>query len=109
MAQKSTWLFPLFYSWLYLCIVDRWAIRNGIWSINPAKIAPAIDWLPLEEAYFFACTVTMCTWGFQLFMNVCTLDCQRSIAYRRVYLWCRKANYTPTDWFTSPCALSKEA
>jgi len=97
MAQKNTWLFPLLYSWLYLCIIDRWAIRSGIWSINPAKTAPLIDWLPLEEAYFFACTGTMCTWGLQLAMNVCTLDCPLPIAYRRVYLWCRKVNYTPTD------------
>jgi Brp/Blh family beta-carotene 15,15'-monooxygenase len=90
MAQKSSWGKPLVYSWLYLCIIDRWAIRNGCWSISPKKTVPQIDWLPFEEAYFFLCTATMCMWGLQLAMNVSVLDCPLPVAFRRVIFWCRK-------------------
>jgi len=92
MAQRFIWLKPLLYSWFYLCIIDRWAIRNGCWSINPKQTLPVIDWLPLEEAYFFLVTTTMCTWGLQLAMNVTSLDCPQSVPFRRVFYWCRKGN-----------------
>eukprot|EP00928_Gymnodinium_smaydae_P039670 TRINITY_DN27047_c0_g1_i1.p1 TRINITY_DN27047_c0_g1~~TRINITY_DN27047_c0_g1_i1.p1 ORF type:complete len:1456 (-),score=289.68 TRINITY_DN27047_c0_g1_i1:198-4565(-) len=99
MAQRDSWLKPWLYSWFYLCVIDRWAIRNGCWSINPKYTLPLIDFLPVEEAYFFACTVTMCLWGLQLAMNVDVLDCARSVAYQRVLHWCRKLpNLKPIAW-----------
>jgi len=55
------------------------------------------DDLPLEEAYFFLVTSTMCTWGLQLAMNVCTLDCGFAVAVRRVITWARKAEQ-PVAW-----------
>jgi len=97
MAQRSTWLKPMLYSWFYLCIIDRWAIRNGCWSINPQRTLPVVDWLPLEEAYFFLVTSAMCTWGLQLAMNVTTLDCPQSVAFSRVFYWCRKGNDEPAS------------
>lgn len=90
MAQKESWMRPLFISWMYLCVIDRWAIQNGCWSINVAQTLPRFDSLPMEEAYFFLVTSTMCTWGLQLAMNVCTLDCGFAVAVRRVISWARK-------------------
>jgi phytoene synthase len=91
MAQRSAWMPPLFYAWLYLCLVDRWAIKNGCWNISFKSSLPRVDWLPVEEAYFFLATSTMCMWGLQLAMNVLTLDCGFDLAVRRVVWWARKA------------------
>jgi len=71
-------------------LIDRFAIRNGCWGIRQSTSLPTFDWLPLEEAWFFLMTATMCTWGLQLAMNVTTLDCGRDVAYRRVFNWARK-------------------
>jgi phytoene desaturase len=90
MAQRDVWIPPLIYSWIYLCIVDRWAIKNGCWNIKMETSLPRIDYLPVEEAYFFLVTSTMCIWGLQLAMNVCTLDCGFSCAVQRVMSWARK-------------------
>jgi Brp/Blh family beta-carotene 15,15'-monooxygenase len=80
------------YSWIYLCLVDRCAIRCGTWSINRKFSLPRYDWMPLEEIYFFLVTCTMCIWGLQLGMNVLTLDCQGGLKekVRRVRQWARK-------------------
>jgi Brp/Blh family beta-carotene 15,15'-monooxygenase len=51
---------------------------------------PRVDWLPVEEAYFFLVTSTMCIWGLQLAMNVLTLDCDFLVAVIRVVRWARK-------------------
>jgi len=97
MAQKEAWMRPLLISWIYLCVIDRWAIRNGCWSINVAQTLPRFDLFPIEEIYFFLVTSTMCTWGLQLAMNVCTLDCGFAVAVRRVISWSRKVE-TPVAW-----------
>jgi len=89
-AQRSAWMPPLIYAVTYLCLIDRWAIRNGCWSINMKTSLPRVDWLPVEEAYFFLASSTMCIWGLQLAMNVFTLDCGFAIAVRRVVYWARK-------------------
>lgn len=95
MAQRDAWLPPLAYSATYLCIIDRWAIRNGAWNINVKYSLPRIDWLPFEEAYFFLVTSTMCIWGLQLAMNVLTLDCGFAVANQRVMTWARKVEPKP--------------
>nr|BBB35234.1 beta-carotene synthase.[1] [Aurantiochytrium sp. KH105] len=54
----------------YLCVADAWAIRHGIWRINPANLVLPMGKyaLPLEEALFFLVTSIMCTWGLTLAM-----------------------------------------
>ncbi|CAD7950531.1 unnamed protein product [Amoebophrya sp. A25] len=62
-------------STVYLSLTDVWAIRQGVWRINPVFIAPLTvqpfgHWLPFEEAFFFLCTSIMCVWGLHLAMTV---------------------------------------
>ena len=102
MAQKEAWMRPLLISWTYLCMIDRWAIQNGCWNINVAYTLPRLDYLPLEEAYFFLVTSTMCTWGLQLAMNVGTLDCDAVVAVRRVVTWARKVEHPVPGQWTDP-------
>jgi len=54
---------------LYLCIVDSWAIRHGIWRINTRFTIQNASYLlplPIEEAVFFLVTAMMCSWGLTL-------------------------------------------
>ena len=66
------WATCIALSFVYLCVVDRWAIIQGIWIINPRKTVPMIldVYLPLEEATFFLVTSTMCAWALTLAMLV---------------------------------------
>jgi Brp/Blh family beta-carotene 15,15'-monooxygenase len=50
-----------------------------------------LDYLPVEEAWFFLLSSTMCIWGLQLAMNVTTLDCPLPEAFGRVYRWGRRS------------------
>lgn len=52
----------------YLCVTDELAIRNGIWTINPALTTGILvaGELPLEEALFFLLTNTLLTFGLVL-------------------------------------------
>ena len=61
-----------FASWT-LSLMDRWAIRRGIWAISEEKAT--LTWvssallgphLPLEEAFFFFITACMCVGGLTL-------------------------------------------
>merc|ERR1712188_75189 len=104
MAQTDAWTSPLAYAWIYLCLVDRWAIKNGCWSIKMQTSLPRVDWLPLEEAIFFLCTSTMCIWGLQLAMNVFTLDCGQVVAVQRVMKWARKVE-SPKPFQWTPARL----
>jgi len=89
-VQTGAWLRPFLLSWVYLCFIDRCAIRNGCWSINHQFSLPRFDWLPVEETYFFLVTTLMCTWFVQLMMNIFTLDCDFFEAVRRVHHWSNK-------------------
>jgi lycopene cyclase domain-containing protein len=103
MAQKNSWQKPLLYSWVFLCIIDRWAIRNGCWNIDVASTLPRTDFLPIEEAYFFLVTSTMCIWGLQLFMTVSVMDCSPEVAFWRAVFWCRKTSeQTLGSWVPLP-------
>jgi phytoene desaturase len=105
MAQRDAWMPPLIYSWVYLCLIDRWAIKNGCWSINHKTSLPRIDYfLPVEEACFFLVTSTMCIWGLQLAMNVFTLDCGFPTAVQRVMKWARKVE-PPATFVWTPARL----
>jgi len=55
-------------SFSYLCIVDTWAIQQGIWHLSSRNLLQPVGnyTLPLEEALFFLVTSTMCTWGLTL-------------------------------------------
>lgn len=106
MAQRDAWQRPLMISFIFLCLVDRWAIRNGCWTIAQSSTLPQFDWLPVEEAWFFLLTSTMVIWGLQLFMNFSTLECSNKEAFRRVCHWARKVQSTkssPSHW--SPGAV----
>jgi len=100
-AQRSAWMPPLLYGWLYLCIIDRWAIKNGCWNIKMEHSLPRVDTLPVEEAYFFLVTSTMCIWGLQLAVNVLTLDCGFLLAVQRVFRWARKPDPLTTFRWTA--------
>eukprot|EP00746_Dinoflagellata_sp_MGD_P067589 gnl/MRDRNA2_/MRDRNA2_27902_c0_seq1.p1 gnl/MRDRNA2_/MRDRNA2_27902_c0~~gnl/MRDRNA2_/MRDRNA2_27902_c0_seq1.p1 ORF type:complete len:786 (+),score=101.17 gnl/MRDRNA2_/MRDRNA2_27902_c0_seq1:292-2358(+) len=100
MAQKRVWRGPLLSVWIYLCIADRWAIRNGIWSLNPDLTLPLLDVLPIEEALFFLVSATMCLWGLVLAMTVTTLDMPLSQSLWKVMLWSNKYHAQPKT--TSP-------
>lgn len=61
-----------FASWT-LSLMDRWAIRRGIWAISEEKAT--LSWvsnallgphLPLEEAFFFVIVTCMCVGGLTL-------------------------------------------
>jgi lycopene cyclase domain-containing protein len=96
MAQKRVWRGPLLSVWIYLCIVDRWAIRNGIWSLNPELTLPLIfDMLPVEEALFFLVSATMCLWGLVLAMTVTRLDGPFMQSMWKVMLWSNKCRAQP--------------
>jgi len=61
----------ILFSTLYLCIVDQWAIKNGIWAISQKHSLPlVIPNLPIEEVTFFILTVTLCNFGLTLAMIV---------------------------------------
>ena len=74
-ANAKIWSKTTLFSTLSLALIDRWAIKSGIWSINEKYSLCDMKWvgldaLPLEEFTFFLVTSLMCTWGITLAMVV---------------------------------------
>jgi Brp/Blh family beta-carotene 15,15'-monooxygenase len=114
MAQRKIWLGPLLSVWIYLCLADRWAIRNGIWSLNPNLTLPLIDILPIEEALFFLLSSMMCLWGLVLAQTTSMLEGSSFLqSLWQVYCWSQKCKPRPkTRWITTdlrPVAISLAA
>lgn len=60
----------IFLPGFYLSIADAFAIRSGIWAIDPAQsIGLFIGSLPLEEAVFFFVTVVLLSFGMTLSLS----------------------------------------
>ena len=60
---------------LWLCVADRLAMTNGIWSISPAATTGmTVLNLPVEEALFFALTALLATNGLLLATDATALS-----------------------------------
>jgi lycopene cyclase domain-containing protein len=94
MAQRRTWIPIVIACWTYLCIIDRWAIRQGIWFIAHPFSLPRLGWqiLPLEEAWFFLVTTVMCTWTLQLVITIETLEYPFVVSLGHVHRWATGAD-----------------
>jgi lycopene cyclase domain-containing protein len=68
-ANLRAVVLDIFVPVLYLCLVDAFAIRNGLWTIAPdTSTGLGIMGLPLEEAVFFMATSAMVVQGVILYV-----------------------------------------
>ena len=68
LARRRILLLGILIPTLYLCAADAFAIRVGIWRLNPALTTNVwIGALPLEEGVFFLLTNVMVVQGVLLF------------------------------------------
>jgi lycopene cyclase domain-containing protein len=100
-AQRSSWGKPALACWVYLCIIDQWAIGQGIWFIARSQSLPRLAWqtLPLEEVWFFLVTTLMCTWTLQLVVTAEALETPFTISLLHVHNWATgKRTVSPKEY-----------
>ena len=70
---RRTWLLATALPTLYLCMADRLALGDGIWTIHADRSTGIlIAGLPLEEALFFLLTNLMVVQALILFQSAAT-------------------------------------
>jgi lycopene beta-cyclase len=73
-AARRLWFKATLIPTIYLCIADRLAIENGIWTIHAERSTGVhLLGLPLEEAVFFLLTNLMVVQALILFQSPATL------------------------------------
>ena len=74
-SRNAGTLYPsLLIGTLYLCVVDLYAINEGIWAITTDTSLPIFLFgLPIEEAIFYFLSSFLSCFGFLLFLNIWNL------------------------------------
>ncbi len=67
---RRTWALAVLLPTIYLCLADRLAMANGIWTIHADRSTGiSLAGLPLEEAVFFLLTNLMVVQALILFQS----------------------------------------